>query len=43
MENRGKHGYKDKEKGNKKIKKIVSYICDWIGMEGRNDLGSPTW
>ena len=22
----------------KDIKKMASYICDWIGKEGRNDL-----
>ena len=23
-------------------KKMASYICDWIGIEGRNDLGRLT-
>ena len=27
----------------KDSKKMASYICDWIGKEGRNDLGSLTW
>ena len=35
-----RHGNETKEKDNKKM---ASYICDWIGKEGRNDLGSLTW
>ena len=33
-------GNEVKEKDNKKM---ANYMCDCIGKEGRNDLGSPTW
>ena len=35
-----KHGNEPKENDDKKM---ARYICDWIGKEDRNDLGSATW
>ena len=37
---KGEHGNECKEKD---YKKMASYICDWIGKGGRNDLGNLTW
>ena len=39
----GVHGYEPSIFMEKDNKKMASYIYDWIGKEGRNDLASPTW
>ena len=38
MEDKHENELKEKD-----IKKMASYMCDWIGKEGRNDLESLTW
>ena len=32
----------DKHEKERDNKKMASYICNWLGKEGRNDLGCPT-
>ena len=37
------HGYEPSIHKEKDNEKMASYIQDWTGKEGRNDLGSLTW